>query len=189
LPTAQARLQGFVQTSGDADLRPHEHRVRYAEAYTFAAGRAAAADLLTHEPEVTGLFCANDLMALGAIEAARELALVVPHDLSVVGFDDIFVSALVSPPLTTVRQPLVQLGKEAAELAIALIEQEVAGPDRRMLPVELVVPTRPQRRQHVGACSPWLNARGGNAWHQPPQKPRWVARASSSGTRRASCVS
>jgi len=139
LPTARARLQGFAEAAGDADLRPQQRRVRYAEAYTLAAGRAAAADLLAREPDVTGLFCANDLMALGAVEAARELALDVPRDLSVVGFDDIFVSALVSPPLTTVRQPLVQLGKEAAELAIALIEQEVAGPDRRVLPVELVV--------------------------------------------------
>jgi DNA-binding LacI/PurR family transcriptional regulator len=139
LPTAQARLHGFAEVAGDAGLRPNGRRIRYAEAYTLAAGRAATADLLAREPGVTGLFCANDLMALGAVEAARELTLKVPRDLSVVGFDDIFVSPLVSPRLTTVRQPIVQLGKEAAELAIALIEHEVAGPDRRILPVELVV--------------------------------------------------
>jgi LacI family transcriptional regulator len=78
-------------------------------------------------------------MVLGAIEAARALGRKIPADLSVVGFDDIFVSVLVSPPLTTIRQPLARLGKEAAELAIDLIEGRATGPERRVLPVEIVV--------------------------------------------------
>jgi DNA-binding LacI/PurR family transcriptional regulator len=139
LPTARARLAGFVEVAAAAGLKPHRRRIRYADAYTLEAGRTAAADLLAREPEIGGLFCANDLMALGAAEAARAAGLRVPRDLSLVGFDDIFVSALVWPPLTTVRQPLAQLGKEAAELAIGLIESDSAGPDRRVLPVELVV--------------------------------------------------
>lgn len=139
LPTARARLGGYVEVAAEAGLKPHRRRIRYAAAYTLEAGRSAAADLLAREPDLTGLFCANDLMALGAVGAARELGRDVPRDLSMVGFDDIFVSALVSPPLTTVRQPVVRLGKEAADLAIALIEQETAGPERRTLPVALVV--------------------------------------------------
>jgi LacI family transcriptional regulator len=137
LPTARDRLKGFAEGTGE--LKPHRRRIRYADAYTIDGGREAARDLLEHEPDVTALFCANDLMALGALEAARALGRAVPGDLSLVGFDDIFVAALVSPPLTTIRQPLARLGKEAAELAIDLIEGNATGPERRVLPVELVV--------------------------------------------------
>jgi LacI family transcriptional regulator len=137
LPTSRDRLKGF--TKGAGEHKPHRRRVRYADAYTIEGGRAAALDLLEREPDITALFCANDLMALGALEAARSLDRRVPEDLSLVGFDDVFVSALVSPPLTTIRQPLARLGKEAAELAIDLIEGQATGPERRVLPVELVV--------------------------------------------------
>jgi LacI family transcriptional regulator len=137
LPTARDRLKGF--STGAGALKPHRRRIRYAEAYTIEGGRAAARGLLEREPEITALFCANDLMALGALEAARALGREIPRGLSVVGFDDIFVSALVSPALTTIRQPLARLGKEAAELAIDLIEGHATGPERRILPVDLVV--------------------------------------------------
>jgi LacI family transcriptional regulator len=137
LPTSRERLKGFAAAAGEH--KPHRRRIRYAEAYTIAGGRAAAHDLLEREPEITALFCANDLMALGALDAARALRRRVPEDLSLVGFDDIFVAGLVSPPLTTIRQPLARLGKEAAELAIDLIEGNTTGPERRVLPVELVV--------------------------------------------------
>jgi DNA-binding LacI/PurR family transcriptional regulator len=137
LPTARERLKGF--SAGASGHKPHRRRIRYADAYTIEGGRAAAHDLLEHESDVTALFCANDLMALGALEAARGLGCRVPADLSLVGFDDIFVAGLVSPPLTTIRQPLARLGKEAAELAIALIEGNATAPERRVLPVELVV--------------------------------------------------
>jgi DNA-binding LacI/PurR family transcriptional regulator len=133
LPTAKTRLDGFRHA---ADVP--RARVRWAD-YTLEGGRAAARDLLQAEPALTGLFCANDLMALGALEVARELGRAVPDDLAVVGFDDIFVSALVTPPLTTIRQPLARLGEEAAQLAIDLIEGQTAGPERRTLPVELVI--------------------------------------------------
>ena len=137
LPTARDRLKGF--TDGAGRRKPHRRRIRYSDAYTIDGGRVAAEDLLALEPDITALFCANDLMGLGAIEAARALGRKVPGKLSVVGFDDIFVAALVSPPLTTIRQPLARLGKEAADLAIDLIEGRTAGPERRVLPVELVV--------------------------------------------------
>jgi LacI family transcriptional regulator len=154
LPTSRARLKGLADGAGER--KPHRRRIRYAEAYTIEGGRAAAHDLLEREPEITALFCANDLMALGALEAARGLGRRVPEDLSILGFDDIFVSALVSPPLTTIRQPLARLGKEAAELAIDLIDGNVTGPERRVLPIELVVresTTRPAARRGALAAA------------------------------------
>jgi LacI family transcriptional regulator len=132
LPTAHDRLSGFRSVLADSPLRA-------AEAYTAPAGRAAALELLRAEPDLTALFCANDLIALGALAAARELGRNVPAELSLVGFDDSFLASAVTPALTTVQQPLARLGREATEIAIELIEGTQQEPVRRMLPVELVV--------------------------------------------------
>jgi len=139
LPTARARLTGFCRAAVERAVGPPASCIRHAPAYTVEAGRVAALDLLQAAPELTALFCANDLIALGVCAAARELGRRVPEDLSVVGFDDSFVAALVAPPLTTIRQPVARLGKEAAEVAIDLVEGRRTGPVRLTLPVELVV--------------------------------------------------
>jgi DNA-binding LacI/PurR family transcriptional regulator len=85
----------------------------------------------------TALLCTTDQLALGALRAARERGLDVPGDLSVTGFDDVPGAALAQPPLTTVRQPLVDKGLRAGELLIDLM----GGGEHRdvELPVELVV--------------------------------------------------
>jgi len=119
--------------------------------------------LLAHYPEVTAVCCANDLIALGVMAAAGEYGRQVGRDLSVVGFDDIFIAGLVTPALTTVRQPIARLGAEAARLAVDAIGGSPAAssgqPKRVVLPVELVVrdstariaPPRDGRIQPVGA--------------------------------------
>jgi DNA-binding LacI/PurR family transcriptional regulator len=139
LPTARARAAGFRRGAAEAGSEPATAHVRHGAAYTLQAGRDAARELLLSEPGVTGLFCANDLIAAGAYAAAREIGRRVPDDLSVVGFDDGFVAALLTPLLTTIRQPLARLGKEAAEVAIDLADGTRTTPARRTLPVELVV--------------------------------------------------
>jgi DNA-binding LacI/PurR family transcriptional regulator len=119
-----------------------------------SSGRKAGAALLRRDDALTAVFCANDLIALGVIEAARSLGRDVPGAVSVVGFDDSFVASLVSPPLTTIRQPLARLGKEAANLTIDLIEDPAGSHIGRQLPVELVVrgsTSRPLQRAGVGA--------------------------------------
>jgi LacI family transcriptional regulator len=154
LPTVRARVDGFLGAASDGGVTAP--RVRHAAAYTVEAGRAAALDLLTSEPTVTALFCANDLIALGAYAAARELGRRIPHDLSVIGFDDSFVASVVTPTLTTVRQPLARLGKEAAEAAIDLVEGIRTTPVRVTLPVELVV------RESTAPAAAGTTAQGGN---------------------------
>src|SRR5205807_9167651 len=85
-------------------------------------GRVATAELLAHEPSLTGVFVLNDLMALGALEAARAAGHRVPEDLSIVGFDDIPFAALANPPLTTVGQPIRELGERAADMLLQVVE-------------------------------------------------------------------
>jgi DNA-binding LacI/PurR family transcriptional regulator len=88
-------------------------------------GRQATTELLERAPNLTAIFVLNDLMALGGLEAAREAGRRVPDDLSIVGFDDIPFAALANPPLTTVGQPIRQLGEQAADLLLQVIEDGV----------------------------------------------------------------
>ncbi|WP_078899016.1 MULTISPECIES: LacI family DNA-binding transcriptional regulator [Streptomyces] len=83
-------------------------------------GYAAAGELLARPDRPTAIFTANDLQALGVYQAAREAGLRIPEDLSVVGYDDVPVTAWVDPPLTTVHQPLTEMAAAATELALTL---------------------------------------------------------------------
>jgi LacI family transcriptional regulator len=89
-------------------------------------GRHATTELLAHAPQLTAIFVLNDLMALGALEAARTADRRVPTDVSIIGFDDIPFAALANPPLTTISQPIRQLGEQAADLLLRVIEGGVA---------------------------------------------------------------
>jgi len=100
-------------------------------------GRDATTELLTARPETTALFCTTDQLAIGATQAAAALGRDVPTDLSVVGFDDVPRAATWKPALTTIRQPLAEKGRVAAEL---LLDQVRTGVRRRVdLPIELIV--------------------------------------------------
>jgi DNA-binding LacI/PurR family transcriptional regulator len=91
-------------------------------------GYTAAKRLLAVRPRFTALFAFNDISALGAIRAIREAGLRVPEDVSVVGFDDIASAAYQNPGLTTVRQPLYEMGQRAADTLVARMER----PDQPM---------------------------------------------------------
>ena len=95
------------------------------------------------------MFAANDDMAIGVIRALTEAGLRVPHDVSVVGFDDIPVAAYVTPPLTTVRQPFDAVAREGLRLLVQAIEKpETDPPPAADPPVDLIVraSTAPPRR-------------------------------------------
>lgn len=127
---ARARLEGYRETMFDAGLRPAPPVVGdWSSESGYRAGLA-----ICERPEVTGVFCANDQMALGLLRALHEGGRAVPDDVSVVGFDDVPEAGYLVPPLTTVRQDFAAVGRRA----IDLVQQRVAGvePD----PVPLLVP-------------------------------------------------
>lgn len=103
------------------------------------AGFAGARALLDLPDPPTAIFASNDDMAFGVIEAARDRGLRIPDDLSVVGFDDIPQAAIVHPPLTTVRQPLEQMGRAATRMLLKLIDDPQIQVESIALPTELVV--------------------------------------------------
>ncbi len=115
------RLTGFLTGMAQLGTRVPKTRQVAAAQFTTDAGRVAALELLQRQPTLTGLFCSNDLIAYGALHAATELGLRVPEDLSVMGFDDIFVSAMIQPTLTTIRQDIPRLGARAVEIALELL--------------------------------------------------------------------
>ncbi|MBV1851544.1 LacI family DNA-binding transcriptional regulator [Catellatospora tritici] len=105
--------------------------------YSMEAAQAAAVRLF--KDGVTGLICASDVFALGAIRAARRLGLSVPQDVSVVGYDDSLFMACTDPPLTTVRQPIGAMGQAAVAMLVAQVDGGEVTPDEYLFDTELVV--------------------------------------------------
>ncbi|MFC7659099.1 substrate-binding domain-containing protein [Pseudonocardia benzenivorans] len=124
--TAQQRLAGYREAFAGAGLDPDSVPV-FAGDYRHESGRELAAKALDAEPRPTALICMNDLMAIGAMEHLREAGLRIPEDVSVVGFDDLPVSALLTPRLTTVRQPAHDMGFRAASALFDLLERGESG--------------------------------------------------------------
>ncbi|MFP4901787.1 LacI family DNA-binding transcriptional regulator, partial [Paraburkholderia sp. BR14261] len=119
-----ARYDGFVAAMQAAGLDGAGAPVRYAPDTT-QGGYAATSELLARHPDLTAIFATNDLPALGAMQAAADLGLDVPRELSVVGITDIQLARESRPPLTTVAVATT----EAAELAVELLTELVEAPD------------------------------------------------------------
>lgn len=117
---SQARASGFRAALNAAGVDHGPDSVVTGD-FTYDSGLEVATDVLRRRPRPTAIFAGSDFQAMGVLEAARRLALQVPGDLSVVGFDDLIVAQMSSPPLTTVRQPIVQMGAAAVETILALI--------------------------------------------------------------------
>jgi len=118
---------------------PLEPRLVRTGRFFFEDGLALGHELLSHPDPPTAVLCGNDLQALGVYEAARQLGMRIPQDLSVVGFDGIDPGSWCGPPLTTVRQPFRDIGAAAANLLLSLIAGEELGQTRIELPTTLVV--------------------------------------------------
>jgi len=87
-------------------------------------GERAATELLARSDPPSAIFCYNDMTALGALRAAAARGVRVPEDLSIAGFDDLFVASYTSPPLTTIRQPKKEMGRRAMSLLLELLDEE-----------------------------------------------------------------
>ena len=129
---SDARLAGHRAALAQAGILLAPDRLRHIEATT-AAGRAAAADLLDQAPRPTAIVCFNDKVAVGTLQAARARGLHVPTDLAITGFDDIDLSQATDPPLTTVRQPLQEMGR----IAVTQLMRVLDGHQPEALHIEL----------------------------------------------------
>jgi LacI family transcriptional regulator len=135
---SRARLDGYRSALDRARVPFRPEYVRHGD-FQHEGGFAGGRELLGLPEPPTAIFAGNDQQALGVYEAARQLGLRVPQDLSIVGFDDLPVARWVSPPLTTVRQPLAEMGRTAAAMLGDLIEGKPLRARRVELSTELIL--------------------------------------------------
>jgi LacI family transcriptional regulator, xylobiose transport system transcriptional regulator len=135
---SRARLDGYRAAMDAAGVPIDPELIRHG-AFHVKEGVAEGRALLRLADRPTAIFAGNDLQAFGVYQAAREARLHIPEDLSVVGFDDLPVASWVGPPLTTIRQPLVQMAVTAARLVMTLARGEQPSQTRVELATELVV--------------------------------------------------
>ena len=107
--------------------------------FTRESGVRAMAQLLRDDPALDAVFVASDMMAHGALRALKDAGRRVPEDVAVIGFDDFEISRYSDPPLTTVRQPIVDMGRTMARQMLGLVHDEPDVPQAVVLPTELVV--------------------------------------------------
>ena len=142
------RLTGFKNGLKEHNLAIHEERIAFGD-FTEESGYRQAKNLLS-KTAFDGLYVASDMMAVGAIRAIQEAGLRIPEDIAVVGFDDIPAAAHYQPPLTTVRQPIQQMGAVAAQTLIDQLEsKETAIPRRIILPTKLMVRGTTQKPENT----------------------------------------
>jgi len=131
------RLRGYRAALAEAGIDPGSVP-HVPGSYTIASGAEAMRQLLCVQPRPTAVLCVTDLMAIGAMNAARMAGLRVPDDLSVVGFDDIPLAAHVDPALTTVRQESHTLGETAARQLFDLLKKKHSAFDKIVVPTTLI---------------------------------------------------
>lgn len=129
------RLRGYENSLINNGLRFDENKV-YFDRFTIESGYKGAKELVS-KSQIDGIVCGNDLIAIGAIQALKEMGFKVPDDVRVVGFDDISISKFMDPPLTTVSQPIYKLGEESVNMLIDIIDDKDIKLNK-VLPISLV---------------------------------------------------
>jgi LacI family transcriptional regulator len=135
---AQDRLAGYETALADHGITCDPELV-YEGDFFQPLGYAGGSALLELPDPPTAIFASNDVSAFGVMEAVREHGLRIPKDVSVLGFDDIPQAAHVHPPLTTIRQPLEEMGRAATHMLLEHIRDPLRPPERVELPTELVL--------------------------------------------------
>ena len=132
------RLQGYMSTLKSHNIEVDENLIFKGD-FTEKSGYDALYYFLSLRHPPSAIFCSNDHMAVGVFKAAHEQNLKIPDDLSVVGFDDINMASFLSPPLTTIRQPIDELGKTAAKLMLDCIENKSNWGRKIIIEPELII--------------------------------------------------
>ncbi|WP_419908489.1 LacI family DNA-binding transcriptional regulator [Hoeflea sp.] len=135
---SRLRLDGYRKAMAECGLEIPENYEPVGD-YSVQSGRACCAALFDGENPPTALFVANDEMAFGAIGELRRRGRRVPEDVSVIGFDDLFISESYSPPLTTISQPRVEIGRTAMTMLLDIIGARQSEPRTIEMPTELIV--------------------------------------------------
>lgn len=137
-PLCEDRLKGYKQALRGAGVKLTQRWVVTGD-FSLQSGYAGMETLLADGDRPTALFCANDEMAIGAMQACRDAGLELPREMSVVGFDDIAFAAYTHPRLTSVHQPRNRIGEEVMLLMLKMLAGNAPAEPRLVLPHELIV--------------------------------------------------
>ncbi|MEB3103908.1 LacI family DNA-binding transcriptional regulator [Ferviditalea candida] len=136
--SSRERIRGFKQGLSDMNIPFDDKNIVICD-YRVEEGRRCAYELLQYTEKPTAIFCCNDLLAIGAIQAAKQLGIKVPDALSIVGFDDTILASVTDPPLTTIAQPIDRMGKQAFNLLIDNLMNSESVKQRIVLRPELII--------------------------------------------------
>jgi DNA-binding LacI/PurR family transcriptional regulator len=131
------RLAGYRKALGEAGLPVREGLIAYGD-FSEDSGAEAMRRILNAHPDVDAVFAASDLMAFGAMRVLRERGRRIPSDVAIVGFEDSMIARQTDPPLTTVYQPVEEMGREMALLLVDRIRGEASSSSSVMLDTHLV---------------------------------------------------
>ncbi len=131
------RVQGYIEVLESNGLVVDKDLIEYSD-FSLDGGIEAVKRLLNKGRRFTGLFCVDDLLAVGAIQALQQEGFVVGKDIGVIGFNNTILGACIDPPLSTVHVPIYELGQAAAELLVNQIHQNESPPEHRILPARLI---------------------------------------------------
>jgi len=137
--TAQNRYIGWEKAMKENSLYSEDYI--YWGDFTIDSGHKMMDEVLKKFKKVDAVFASNDIVAIGAMQAIRENGLRIPEDISIIGFDDIYFSKLLNPPLTTIRQPIYEIGSMAAEILLKKIKgkDELKNICRYVIDGELII--------------------------------------------------
>lgn len=134
---ANERLEGYKQALSSYDIELDEKLIRYSKDFS-KDGYTLSLELLKEE-KPSGILCCNDLLAIGAFRAAEKLALKVPKDISIGGFDGLVYDFVTEKPLTTVRQPVYEVGKKLAERLLKRLSNPEMLNEKNLVEPELII--------------------------------------------------
>lgn len=132
------RVTGYKQALQAADLVFEPELIVNGDFHPKSGWEVGRA-MLSQRDAPTAIFACNDLMAIGVLRAATELGLRVPDDIALVGYDDIELASYTNPPLTTIKQPKVEMGLATLNFLLSRIKDKQSAPQRALLPVSLVI--------------------------------------------------
>lgn len=116
------RVEGYKQALRDRGIRVNEENILYGVGFGFKDGKENLPSLLAKAQDITAIFAASDEIAIGAISACHQLGIQVPQELSIIGYDNLSIAEMSLPPLTTVAQPLFEMGQMAAKQLYKILE-------------------------------------------------------------------
>jgi LacI family repressor for deo operon, udp, cdd, tsx, nupC, and nupG len=134
---SQDRCAGYEEALSSHDIQ-HDPNLVISGDWSATSGYDALNQLLEVDPAPSAIFAQNDRMAIGVLRAARERGILVPEELSVIGVDDMPLSSYFDPPLTTMRQDTLSIGREAARLLIDTLEKNTTSPKHILLQAQLI---------------------------------------------------